>query len=175
MPRKPIDWSKCCFYRLVCLDITVKDCYIGSTTNEVKRRASHKTRCTNENDPAHNLFVYRFIRDHGSWDNWQLIVIEHRPVNSKRESLIRERFFVEQFKAKLNKQVPSRTPAEYHADHREERNKKTAVYYVANKDHIKEYKNEKHTCACGGKHTTTHQSQHYKTARHIAYLTTLPK
>lgn len=176
MPRKPIDWSKCMFYRLVCRDIAVTECYVGSTTNETNRRNCHKSRCTNENDPAYNLYVYRFIRDHGSWDNWQLIVIEHRPVNSKRESLIRERFFVEEYKAKLNKNIPSRTQAEYRVDHATEikqyrvDNKETiiqqsAAWRLANEAHSK----TKHTCACGGRFTTACKSIHIKTKKHIAF------
>jgi hypothetical protein len=165
MTKKPIDYSKALFYRLVCRDVSIKECYVGSTTNETQRRANHKSRCTNENDPKHNLYVYRFIRDHGSWDNWQLIVIEHRPVNSKRESLIRERFFVEQYMAKLNKQVPSRTQAEYHVDHKETQNKKSAAYKLTHADHLKTH----HTCACGGCYITSHMSNHLKTKKHTAY------
>jgi hypothetical protein len=124
--------------------------------------------------------VYRFIRDHGSWDNWQLIVIEHRPVNSKRESLIRERFFVEEYKAKLNKNIPSRTKAQYHVDnkvkihqrraayhvdHAEEINRRHAAYDLANEAHLK----TKHACACGGRFTTHGKSQHNKSKKHTAF------
>jgi hypothetical protein len=165
MPRKPIDWSKALFYRLVCRDPTITECYVGSTTNETKRRANHKTHCTNKNDRDHNLYVYRFIRDHGGWQNWQLIVIEQRPVNNKKESLIRERFFVEQYKAKLNKNIPSRTQAEYYVDHAEEKIKKSAAWNLANEAHLK----TKHTCACGGCYTTHHQSHHIKSKRHTAF------
>jgi hypothetical protein len=176
MPRKPIDWSKALFYRLVCRDPTITECYVGSTTNEVKRRSCHKSRCTIKTDPYHNLFVYRFIRSMGGWDNWQLIVIEHRPVNNKKEASIRERFFVEQYKAKLNKQVPSRTPAEYrvdHADeikqyrvdHKEKLNKQSAAWNLANEA----YSKTKHICECGGHYTTAGKIQHIKSKNHIAF------
>ncbi len=170
MTRKPIDWSKALFYRIICRDTTVKECYVGSTTNEVKRRANHKSTCTNQKSKNHNLFVYRFIRSMGGWDNWQLIVIEQRPVNNRRESLIRERFFVEQYKAKLNKQVPSRTPAEYYIDHAEATIKKQVAYNSASGRLT-----TKNTCECGGRFITHNQSLHNKTKLHVAYLTTLPK
>ncbi len=151
MPRKPIDWSKALFYRLVCRDPTITECYVGSTTNETKRRNDHKTNCTNQNDKTkYNYFVYRFIRDHGGWQNWQLIVIEQRPVNNKLESLIRERFFVEQYKAKLNSYIPSRTQAEYYVDNADEIIKKSAAYSAANSERLK----TKHTFECGGRYTT---------------------
>jgi hypothetical protein len=171
MPRKPTNWSKCMFYRLVCRDPTITECYVGSTTNETHRRNTHKNACTNQNIKAHNYFVYKFIREHGSWDNWELIVIEKRPVNNKFECRIRERFFVEQYKAKLNKQIPSRTQAEYYVDHREELTQRAVAWGLANEAHLK----TKNTCACGGCYTTHVKSRHMKSKRHIAYLTTLPK
>ncbi len=171
MPRKPIDWSKAMFYRIICRDITVKECYVGSTTNENNRRANHKSKCTNETDPDHNLYVYRFIREHGSWDNWELIVHEKLHMNNEYECKIRERFWVEQYKAKLNKQVPSRTRAEYHVDHREELTQRAVAWNLAHADQLK----EKHTCECGGRFTTHGKSVHIKSKKHIAYLTTLPK
>jgi hypothetical protein len=179
MPKNP-DWSKCMFYRLVCRDISITECYVGSTCNEVKRRNCHKSKCTNKNDPAHNLFVYRFIRDHGSWDNWQLIVHEKRPMNNRYEAKIRERYWCEEYKAKLNKQVPSRTRAEYRIDHADEIIKKSAAYYIdhaveknqkqaaydlANSERLK----TKHTCACGGHYTTNGKSQHNNSKRHTAF------
>ena len=96
MPRKPINWSKCMFYRLVCRDPTITDYYVGSTCNEVDRRYKHKHACTNPKSNAYNCFVYRFIRDHGSWKNWMLIVHEKLPMNDAYEAAIRERYWVEQ-------------------------------------------------------------------------------
>ena len=165
MTKKPIDYSKALFYKLVCRDITVKECYVGSTTNETKRRNCHKSRCTNENDPYYNLYVYRFIREHGSWQNWQLIVIEQRPVNNKFECRIRERFWCEEYKAKLNKNIPSRTHAEYHVDHKETINNRSAAWRLENSAHLK----TKHACACGGCYTTANHIQHNKSKRHTAF------
>jgi hypothetical protein len=165
MTKKPIDYSKALFYRLVCRDVSITECYVGSTTNETQRRANHKSKCTNETDPSHNYFVYRFIREHGSWTNWELIVIEHRPVNNKIECRIRERFFVEQYKAKLNKNIPSRTPAEYYVDHYEKLNQKQAAYDLANSERLK----TKHACECGGRFTTAGKCQHMKSNRHVAF------
>jgi hypothetical protein len=194
MPKKPIDYSKCMFYRLVCRDPNVKEVYVGHTTSEVDRRATHKSCCTNEKGKGYNLFVYRFIREHGSWDNWQLIVHEKRAVEDVIAARLRERHWCEHYKATLNKQVPSRTPkeydAQYNADHREER----AQYYADHRDEINKYQaayaanhreeqaayraanrdliNEKHKCACGGKYNTSGKSRHFKTARHVAYQAT---
>ena len=32
MPRKEIDYTKTNFYKIVCKDLSVKDCYVGHTT-----------------------------------------------------------------------------------------------------------------------------------------------
>jgi hypothetical protein len=170
MPRTPKDYSKCAFYRLVCRDITVAECYVGHTTNIVDRRYSHKTRCTNKNDPNFNCFVYRFIRDHGSWDNWQLLVIEQFAVADGIAAALRERHWTEHYNATLNSQVPGQTKAEYRAEHRDEEIQRHAAWKAAHKVHLK----TQHDCACGGKYTTEHQSRHFKSKRHVAYLAALP-
>jgi GIY-YIG catalytic domain len=195
MPRKPIDWSKCMFYRLVCRDISVRECYVGQTCNEVKRRNKHNSCCNNEKSPSHNYFVYQFIREHGGWQNWQLLVHEKLPMNNEVEAAIRERFWLEHYKAKLNKCVPSRTKAEYNVDnrdkikedhakydatHREEKGEYNSNYYIEHRNHIKEqsaawklanaaYSKTKHECACGGRYTTAGHCDHIKTKMHIAF------
>ena len=168
---KTSNYSNCVFYRLVCRDPTVTECYVGHTCNEVKRRSGHKTKCTNEKSKAYTYFVYRFIRDHGGFENWQLIVHEKLAVKDKVDARLRERFWCEFYKATLNKQVPGRTHKEYfvkyRAEHREEIKKRSAAYLnSANQK-------EKHTCACGGKYTTNGRCHHLKSKKHIKYVATL--
>jgi hypothetical protein len=73
MPKLPIDYSKGFIYKLCCLDVNVKDIYIGSSTNFKERRKGHKKRCNNEKQKSYNIYVYKFIRDNGGWDNWTMI------------------------------------------------------------------------------------------------------
>ena len=40
MPQKPIDYSKTIIYRIVCKDINIKECYVGSTTDFKGRKYS---------------------------------------------------------------------------------------------------------------------------------------
>jgi hypothetical protein len=169
------------FYRLVCRDITVTECYVGHTTNEVDRRYNHKSDCTNEKGERYNRHVYRFIRDHGGFENWQLLVIEQLAVKDKVAAVLRERHWCELYNATLNSNVPGRTRAEYNLAHREEAAahyvehraevlKRQAAHYAANKDRIK----EKHDCPCGGKHTTGDKLKHFRTVLHCAYIAALP-
>jgi hypothetical protein len=83
------------------------------------------------------LFVYRFIRSMGGWDNWQLIVHDKKPVKDITEAVLHERKWCEFYMATLNKQVPSRTRAEYYVDHHDKINKRQAVYNADHRDEIK--------------------------------------
>ena len=38
MPRNPIDYQKVIIYKLVCNDLTIKDLYVGHTTNFINRK-----------------------------------------------------------------------------------------------------------------------------------------
>jgi hypothetical protein len=141
MPRKPIDFSKCCFYRLVCKDVTVTECYVGHTTNEVNRRREHKSRCANNNDTHYNLFVYRYIRDHGGWFNWSLIVHEKLAVKDKAAAVLRERFWCEHYNATLNSNVPGQTLIEYFAANADKLKILNAEYRANyNAEHVEEIK-----------------------------------
>ena len=76
MPKKPIDYSKTHFYKFVCKDTSIIDCYVGHTTDFTKRKNQHKTRCCNPNNPKHNYTVYHCIRCNGGWENWDMILID---------------------------------------------------------------------------------------------------
>jgi hypothetical protein len=103
-------------------------------------------------------------------------VIEKLPVNNRIEAAIRERYWVEFYEAKLNKQIPSRPQKEYRAkyiiDHDEKIKEVSAKYRVDNIEKIKEYQNTKHTCTCGGHYTTANRSYHLKTKKHTSFKAT---
>jgi hypothetical protein len=58
-----VNYSKGLIYKLCCNDPTVKDVYVGSTTNFSRRKAQHKFSCINENKKGYNFPVYKFIRE----------------------------------------------------------------------------------------------------------------
>lgn len=217
MPKTAIDYSNACIYKLVCNDINIHECYVGSTTNFSQRKRDHKSICNNEKSKNHNLYVYKFIRDHGGWDNWSMIEIEKYECNDGNELRARERYYIEFLKAELNKIIPSRTTEEYYQDnkdkideyrkqyqhehkqekkeydkqyrieHKQEKKEYAKQYQLEHKEELKEYrkqwyqdnKNEilekqkqKHTCECGGRYTTYHKSQHLKSKKHQAFIST---
>ena len=127
MPKHAIDYQKAKIYKICCKDVNITDCYVGSSTNINRRKSEHKCRCEKEGDAKYNYNVYQFIRDHGGWDNWAMIVVEDFACDNKHELETRERFHIEDLHATLNKQVPTRTLKEW---------------YGKNAEHIKEYQKE---------------------------------
>jgi predicted GIY-YIG superfamily endonuclease len=63
MPRVPINYAKTVIYKIVCNDLSITECYVGHTTDFVRRRQNHKYHCTHENDEKHNLKIYKTIRE----------------------------------------------------------------------------------------------------------------
>ena len=141
-------------YKLVCTDIEIKECYVGSTENFRLRKSSHKTKCQNENSKGHNYSVYQFIRDNGGFQNWDMVQVEEFKFDNRRELNARERHWIETLQATLNKVVPNRTQKEYQQ---------------YNTEHLKQKANEKHDCLCGGKYTHAHISAHAQTTKHQTF------
>jgi len=141
MPRKAINYSNSCVYKICCNDINITDCYVGSTTNFNKRKKDHKSACYNENNKDYNYNVYKFIRDNGGWDNWTVVLVEsYHECKSKKELHKFERYHMEQLEAKLNSQVPGRTPKEYRKNNSEKKKEYDKEYCQNNADKMKEYR-----------------------------------
>jgi hypothetical protein len=161
MPKKDIDYSKMCIYKIVCNDCNVTDLYIGSTTEITKRRSRHKYNCNNPNSKSHKFKIYEIIRNNGGWDNWNVVVIEymHDCLNGE-EARTRERQWFELLNANLNTIRPIVTVDEikdetkerckqyrdeniqkckqYRDEHKDENNEKSRRYY---NDHKAEMNN----------------------------------
>lgn len=87
------------FYKIVCKNIKIKDCYIGSTIDIDRREKEHKYSVTNTDDDTK---IYKFIRENGGWNNWSLILIDTKLCVNKKHVLTLEQFYIETFKANLN-------------------------------------------------------------------------
>ena len=82
MPRLPIAYSNTVIYKIVSNDLNITECYVGHTTDFVRRKAAHKSACTNEKGKTYDFKVYKTIREIGGWDNWSMIEIEKYPCYS---------------------------------------------------------------------------------------------
>jgi hypothetical protein len=123
-------------YRIVC-NITGKQ-YIGSTTQPLSKRLyEHKKSFKNwKEGKANSNFTTSFnVLEGGDFD---IILIESYPCNSKEELHARERHFIESLEC-VNKCVPLRTDKEYYEDNREKLLVKQKEYYELNKDKVIQY------------------------------------
>ena len=145
MPLVPIDYSKTHFYKIICNDLTISDCYVGHTIDFRKRKNHHKTTCNNDKDTNHNLILYQFIRENGGWGNWNMIIIETRSCKDSLEAKSIEREFVEKLNATLNTIRPIAALAEvkemkkkHYEEHKEEQLAQQKERYEENKEAILE-------------------------------------
>jgi hypothetical protein len=182
MPRTNINYSNTIIYKLCCKDLSITEAYVGHTTDMRKRKSNHKSRCNNIKDKKYNLNVYKFIRDNGGWDNWDMIEIERFEAIDGNDAKKRERYYIEELKATLNSEIPIRTQKEreeyyinyskkYHIIHKEEQAEKALKYYHSNRDIINEKRNknikEKITCECGCEICKGYLLRHKQSKKHI--------
>ncbi len=183
MPKLPIDYANTCFYKIVCRDLAIKDCYVGHTTDFRKRKHSHMKACENSGDTNHDYPVYQFIRANGNWENWDMILIEKHECNDGLEARKKEREFVESLNATLNNRMPSRTSTEWYHENKEhvlelkrERYDQTKTeqleqmkqYRLTHLDKIKAQRTSKHVCEiCSRTCSMSNKSSHEKTVVHI--------
>ena len=127
-------------YKIFCKDSDVKDIYVGSTTRIKDRIKTHKTTLTNPNNPHSKYKLYTVIKENGGWDNWIITEIESYPCETQNEILIRERFWIENLNADLNKKIPSRTKKEYTEINKEKTKEYKKKYRIENKQEISDKK-----------------------------------
>jgi hypothetical protein len=92
-----------CIYKIVCNDINITDCYVGSTLAFRKRKWEHKCTCNNETNKNYNSKIYQIIRANGGWENWRMVIIEEMSEETtKTQAHIREEYFRVELQATLN-------------------------------------------------------------------------
>ena len=145
MPRKAVDYSNCCIYKIEHIDDDSL-VYVGNTTNFGKRKCEHKSRCKNENgNKSFNCKLYQMIREKGGWDAFKMIEVEKYECNDKREAEKRENEIMKELKANLNmvrsyvsKEEEKQDYQEYYIKNKESIIEKSNKYYESNKEQISE-------------------------------------
>jgi hypothetical protein len=144
MPKKSIDYSKTIIYKITCNDPSVLECYVGHTTNFIKRKYSHKSSCVDE---TKNFKVYQMIRDNGGWNNWTMVPICEFPCENFTQALIKEESCRVELQASLNtykcliaepKQYQREYHKEYYKYHKEYYKEYNILYYQEHKEEISE-------------------------------------
>lgn len=136
MPKLTMNYENAVIYKIVCNDLAITDCYVGSTTNFTKRKCKHKNSCEN------NVItkVYQVIIANGNWINWSMVLVEEFPTTSKILLEQRERYWIETLGSTLNCILPTRSHKEWRETHKEHVAAHNKQYEIDNKDKIKERK-----------------------------------
>ena len=141
-----MDYSKTHFYKIVCKDLNIRDCYVGHTTNLTKRKHHHKNLCQNPNNRLYNCFKYQFIRENGGWQNWEMVLIMTENCENIFDAVKKEREYIEQLNATLNKSRPiiskeeeTQNDHDYYVRNKAKHNQRTKEYYEEHKPEIKAY------------------------------------
>lgn len=135
-----VNYNDTIIYKLCCKNPEIKDIYVGHTCNHLRRKHEHKKACNNSNRKDYNYHVYKFIRDNGGFDNWHMVMIEEYPCESKLQAERKEREYIENLNATLNRQIPTRKQM------------------------------EKFECECGLTTNSSHQARHRRTNKHLELM-----
>ena len=140
-------YNRAKIYKLCCKDANITDIYVGSTLNHYQRKHHHKHNCNNPNRKMYNLPVYQFIRAHGGFDNWKIIILEEYDAKNKNDLLWKERQYIEALNPSLNCIRSVRTHAEkleyqkeynkdYNKNNKEKISEQQKEYYENNKEKL---------------------------------------
>ncbi len=169
MPKVPMDYSKCCIYKIEHID-DESLVYVGHTTCFNKRKTKHKSNCKNDNGKHYNNKIYQIIRENGGWEKFLMLEVQKYPCADRREAERRENEVMKELKASMNMINSFRTQdekKEYFKDYRDnnkpeikERNKD---YYEANKLKL----NAKVKCECGCEIGKPQLKRHQARKKHL--------
>jgi hypothetical protein len=102
-------------------------------------------------------------------NDYNIILIESYPCNSRDELHARERYYIETIKC-VNKQITGRTQKEYYEHYKEKIKENVKQYWNDNKEDINEKRNIVLECPCGGKYSKRHQARHLQSKLHQDYI-----
>ena len=146
MPRHAMDYSKTIIYKIVCNDSSFKECYVGHTTNFVKRKSCHKSSCDDLSNKSKNKNkLYQMIREHGGWNNWSMTPICEHTCENYIQACIKEEECRIELQASLNKNkcyvgLPLvEYSKQYYQEHKEQIAEYKREYAEKNKEYLKEY------------------------------------
>jgi DNA repair exonuclease SbcCD ATPase subunit len=145
MPKKPIDYSKCCIYKIEHIE-NENLLYVGHTTCFNKRKGLHKTSSQNALRKSYNIKLYQMIRNNGGFEMFKMIEIEKYSCNDKREAERRENEIMKELKTTMNTMksfLTDEDKKEYKKEGKQNNKEKVKEqdyrYYKNNKEKFKEY------------------------------------
>ena len=103
MPKLDIDYSNTIIYKICCKNDSIKELYVGHTTNFVQRKCQHKQ---GQYDINNKCKLYETIRNNGGWDNWNMEIIDFKNCENSYEARKIEQSYFETLNATLNSVNP---------------------------------------------------------------------
>ena len=154
----PVDYQLAKIYKIEALNPDHEsDVYIGSTCEPslAHRMAGHRRtyKCWQKGNFGH-MRSFDLFNKYGI-DNCQILLIQEYPCETKDQLRKREGYYIKAIPC-VNKYLPGRSNKEY---------------YEHNRETILKSKQIKFKCICGGCYTRNDKSTHYKTKKHINYMT----
>jgi len=157
-------------------DLKETNIYIGSTKNIKQRMHEHRSYCNNVDGKKYNQEKYKYIRDNGGWENWEMLEIEK--CDNEEEAILSEDYLFDLLQPTLNTLRPYRSAEEnkklkaeyqkkWYALNPEKRAEQQKKVYDKNKHKYAAKNSARVTCECGLECTHGHLSDHRKTQRHI--------
>ena len=155
------------------------DVYIGSTCKpRLSQRLTKHIYDYNywKNGKYNKVSSFKLFDKYGI-ENLNIYLIEEFPCETKDQLRKKEGYYIKNIPC-VNKYLPGRTVKESQKQYRDNHKDYFERYRDNNKDHIKEYRDNhkeyfqtKFNCICGGCYTRNHKSTHYKSLKHINYMT----
>ncbi len=102
-----MSYNNFCIYKIHHKDYP-DNFYIGSTTNFSQRKSAHKKNVNNKSSKKYHYPLYQYIRSLGGWGNFNCIIYEKYPCNTKHEGLKREQEIITELNATLNNMKASK-------------------------------------------------------------------
>lgn len=136
-------------YQIKCKDENIEYVYVGHTTNYYKRYISHKYFACDGKGTNKNCYVYKFIKENGGWNNWEMLELEKYPCQNILQAKERERYWYEILNSKLNVRSPFKR-------------------IIPNNIRCKEWRqnNGKYICECGSSVSINNKNRHIHTPKH---------
>lgn len=82
-------------YEIKSIDKSITEIYIGSTWDMKDRLRLHYHKCYNKNTKDYNYTVYKYIRENGGWDNFEMTIIDSGECEDELELHCAEQFYID--------------------------------------------------------------------------------
>jgi hypothetical protein len=189
------NYSNSVIYNIICINQDIKEKYIGSTIDFDRRCIKHRSDCYNEKMKYYHYDVYKFIRDNGGIDNFEIKIIQNYSCNNDLELRMEEQRHIDlgggidnllnkynaystkennrKVKQKWAKEHPDRmriADNKYWAKNPDKKKAKDKRYYEKHKEQILAKSKELYKCECGSTIQVVSKSKHVKTIKHQAFI-----